>query len=559
MDAQVAPYHWDDRRKLYKDFLALNTLYEEMLQELAGKLNELHGCDRSLRYWRILIGPWLRIFLEVLFDRWAMLQQEADNSRISGVRVLDTAPDSIIPSDMAHFLGLYINDSWNEAVYGALLKEWTTVPVSKEPARPRTSSKETLLAPARWLKRKLEAAAAAVSQAFVRPDEYFFIFSYLPILQDLRLQWQLGQFPKIWRSILGPKARVDSKRRTWRLRQEGLTGFAAISRAMIPRHLPTIYLEGYADLVALCGSLPWPQKPRLIFTSNSFYSDDVFKAWTADKTEKGTPLVVGQHGGNYGIGLWESLEDHQYAISDCWLSWGWSDENRPRIKPVCNFKAVGCKQAWDPLGHVLLVVMAIPRYSYRMFSIPVAGQWLGYLNDQYRFVDALSEQIRGKLIVRLVEQDYGLCQKERWEDRYPGLVLDIGHSPIDSLVSKSRIYVSTHNATTFLESMALNVPTIVFWDPDHYELRDSAIPWMEQLKSAGIFHTTPESAAQQLSKVWGDVPGWWQSKPVQIVREKFCSQYSRMTEKPLEEIAQALREVSKKQNKDQDAVTEPDI
>jgi putative transferase (TIGR04331 family) len=93
--------------------------------------------------------------------------------------------------------------------------------------------------------------------------------------------------------------------------------------------------------------------------------------------------------------------------------------------------------------------------------------------------------------------------------------------------------------------MLMNIPTIIFWNPHYYELRDSAVPYFERLKRVGIFHVTPESAAQQLARVWDDVAAWWESQPVQAVRKEFCYHYSRMPEQPLEDIEQVLRQISK--------------
>ena len=95
------------------------------------------------------------------------------------------------------------------------------------------------------------------------------------------------------------------------------------------------------------------------------------------------------------------------------------------------------------------------------------------------------------------------------------------------MIKKSRLYISTYNATTYLESLYWNVPTIIFWDPKHWELRENAKPYFELLKSVGIFHDTPEGAAQQMINVWDDIDLWWNSKEVQNARLKFCKQYSR--------------------------------
>jgi len=542
LDAEVAPYHWDDREKLYQDYLYLQALYEELLQELSAQLNLLHGVEHSLRYWRILVGPWLGYFVQVLFDRWAMLEQAVKGYSIAGVKILDVAPESLIPNDMDHFQALFVDDAWNEMIYGQLLQNWTAVPVTKI----RIFVVQTLTPPAltltRWLKRKMAHAASIVSRWFVREDEAFFIATYLPLKLDWELQWRLGQIPKLWRAFLSPKAAVVWEKRQWKMGQAGANGFAAIARAMIPKHIPVSYLEGYSALQSLCRSLPWPRKPHLIFTSNSYISDDVFKAWAAEKIDAGTPFVGGQHGGVFGVARWLFEEDHQVAISDSWLSWGWEDENIPQVKPVGNLKMVGRNLSWNQKGGALMVEMSLPRYSYFMCSVPVASQWLGYFEDQCRFVAALPQALHEQVLVRLYSHDRGWCQKQRWHDHFPQIRLDDGIASITKLIEKSRLYISTYNSTTFLESLAMNIPTIMFWTPNHWELRDSAIPYFTELKKVGIFHDSPESAACQMVRVWDDVAGWWNQPEVQEARLYFCERFTRIPENPVRILKDALTE-----------------
>ncbi len=545
LDAEVVPYHWDDREKLHRDYQYLYILYEELLQELAEQLNALHGVEHSLRYWRILVGPWLGYFVQMLFDRWTMIERAVRDHSIVGVQVLETPPEQVIPNDFDHFVSLFLADPWNEAIYSQLLRGWSTVPVEVVPIERvrRAEHRLPVLPVARRLKRTLGRAASLVSQLLTREDDAFFISAYLPIRENLRLQWRLGQVPKIWRSHPTPKAEVDWTKRQWRMNESEVAAFPAIVRAIIPRHIPATYLEGYGALQVRSATLPWPRKPRLIFTSNAYSSDEVFKAWTAAKVEAGAPLVIGQHGGNYGTGRWESTEDHQIAISDAWLSWGWDDEGNPRIKPVGNLKMVGHHLGWDPAGHALMVEAIVPRYSYRMFSVPVASQWLGYFDDQCRFVAALPQRLREALLVRLHHQDYGWCPMQRWQDRFPQIRLDDGSAPIASLIEKSRLYISTYNATTFLESLAMNIPTLMFWNPNHWELRDSAIPYFERLKSVGIFHETPEPAAAKVAEVWDDVAGWWHQPEIQAARQYFCQRFSRTVDKPIQVLKEALEKV----------------
>jgi len=545
LDAEVVPYHWDDREKLARDYLNLNVLYEELLRELAEQLNRLHQVDHSVRYWRILIGPWLGYFVPVLFDRWSMLECAVGNYSVAGVRALETPPEQLIPSDMGQFVDAVCTDAWNEGIWTQLLEDWWPMAIEKSAStdapgrRPAPATEKSLL---RQSKRTVARAISLLMQPLTRRDEAFFISSYLPFWQDLRLQWRLGQVPKVWTTGEMPRSLVDWGKRRWKLRQAGGADFSNVVRAMIPRHIPTLYVEGYAALNRACSLLPWPHTPRLIFTSNAFMTDDMFKAWAAEKVEHGAPFVIGQHGGQYGVALFTFPEYHQRAISDRWLSWGWREETTSKVRPVGNIKLVGKKLGWDPNGHALMVEMGAPRYSGILYSVPLASQWLDYFEFQCRFVTRLPEHLRAAVLVRLNLDDYQWDQAGRWRDRFPDIHIDSGGKPIARLIERCRIYVSTYNATTFLESLALNIPTIMFWNAAHFELRASARPDFEKLKSVGIFHETPEAAAQQMAAVWDDVSSWWNTERIQSVRREFCDRYTRTSTGLLDDLERALRE-----------------
>lgn len=548
LDAIVAPYHWDDRQKLHKDYLYLQVLYEELLKELATQLNKLHGVNYSVRYWRILVGEWLGYFIQMLFDRWAMLQQSLLNYEISGVRLLSERDVALVPNDMAEFCALFTSDAWNEMIYGHILS-WIGVPVERIDLLSRASNKDVRpINSARRLKRGLAIIANQISGALCRDTEHFFISSYLGISQDLLLQAKLGQLPKFWRKVDVPVSVFDREARQWSLAptQED-DDFPSLARKLIQSQIPTSYVEGYRDLISLTNNLLWPKQPKTIFTSNSFSSDDVFKAWAAKKVESGTPLIVGQHGGNYGIGLWSFAEDHEIAISDCYLTWGWS-EPKNAITPIGNLKGFGKKMIADKADIALLVEMTVPRYSYHMYSATVAaGQWLTYFEDQCRFVQALPAGLREHLVVRIYPQDYGFSQRERWQKRFSDIRLDDSEQPIEGLLKKTRIFIGTYNATSFLESLSLNIPTLIFWNPKHWELRESAYPFFEKLKSVGIFHETPESAARHMSAIWNDISAWWGSVEVQSVREDFCERYANIPEKPLDAMKKIFCNITDKQ------------
>jgi putative transferase (TIGR04331 family) len=192
----------------------------------------------------------------------------------------------------------------------------------------------------------------------------------------------------------------------------------------------------------------------------------------------------------------------------------------------------------------LMVEMAIPRYSYHMYAVPVAGQWLSYFEDQCRFISALPESLRQQVLVRLNMNDFGWCQKDRWMKHFPNIKLETGQKPLHNLIKKSRLYISTYNATTFLESLSWNMPTIMFWNPNHWELKDDAVPYFDILKSVNILHETPEVAAKHMEAVWGDIPAWWESDELQKTRKYFCERYSHTPEKPIDKLEMIFRNIA---------------
>lgn len=67
---------------------------------------------------------------------------------------------------------------------------------------------------------------------------------------------------------------------------------------------------------------------------------------------------------------------------------------------------------------------------------------------------------------------------------------------------------------------------MIYWNTENWERRASAIPYFEELKDVGIFHSSPESAAKYVANIWTDFDSWWNSESVSLVVNRFCKQYA---------------------------------
>jgi putative transferase (TIGR04331 family) len=390
------------------------------------------------------------------------------------------------------------------------------------------------------LLKKVNALASYLS----KKQKYFIKDSYLSRWHEFLLSMSFYQIPVVWRSRdYSINNNVDYDIRN-AICSEFENNFddecLKIIGGMLFEMMPVCYLEGFEELLNITERQSWPTSPKLIFTSNSFDTDEVFKLWTAQAVKDGSKYVVGQHGNNYGTHRYmnPSVEEQ---TADKFLTWGWSD-GLSSHKPAFVFKnQKKYKKLYNSKGGLLLIEVCGP---HRINTADESYEFNNYLRDQQNFVGLLDKRLLSELTVRL-HAGY-VYTKWRddvlWSNFNSTIKIDKGTSQIRELISKSRLIVHGYDSTGMLESLERNIPTIAFWSGGLDHLRDSAIPFYNHLINAGIVHLSSESAAQHVNKIWNDVDGWWKSKPVQVAKEMFCAKYAQSSKAPVRHLKQILEE-----------------
>jgi len=91
----------------------------------------------------------------------------------------------------------------------------------------------------------------------------------------------------------------------------------------------------------------------------------------------------------------------------------------------------------------------------------------------------------------------------------------------------SRLVVNDHPGTTFFLTMGANVPTVGFWNRDHWLFTDEAEDLFQKLRDVKIVFDNPVEAARFVNKIAGDINSWWKSEKVQQAREEWSQMYAR--------------------------------
>jgi len=545
MDAAlVEPYGLEPKRK-ERDLAYVQALTGELLGEVANELNAFHNTRHSVRYWNIVLGHWLERYVAITFNRYFTLEHILKNYEISGTTVFDSSDYSLATNDSQAFIWACNDDVWNHVLYAKILNFLGYERIEKDSVHLQGISgfvqeENTKAAPGLNFKPLILNAANYILHKFSRKSDAFIISSYLPLIEEVKLQLSLGQCPQAWRSpVLKTVAPDQESRRRFSLDGGTYAGYEQFVRNQLGECIPTCFLEGYTKMVRQSESLPWPADPKFIFTSNNYDTDEIFKVWSGSKAEKGVPYIVGQHG-NYqavrGSSNWP-----ERMTCDKFIAWGGLNENSWDV-PAFVFKIANQPRETKPDGGLLLIELCMPHRltlgdAYYEFGI--------YQEQQFRFVEALPEKIQNELTVRLhgAWRNFRWSEDRRWSDRMPSVHLETGKANIQTLIAKSRLVVHSYDSTGILEGLASNVPTLGFWDGglDHLLPRDK--PYYELLRGAGILADSPEQAALFVTQHWDDIDGWWKSEQVQSARRVFCEQYARNEKNPIRTMKQLLAQL----------------
>ena len=60
---------WNNFNDYLKDIKKIEKIYIVILKQVSAKLNQHFKIKKNLRYWKILIGPWLMSFISAYYEK----------------------------------------------------------------------------------------------------------------------------------------------------------------------------------------------------------------------------------------------------------------------------------------------------------------------------------------------------------------------------------------------------------------------------------------------------------------------------------------------------------
>ena len=552
-DFMIHEYHWNDRKKLNKDYNSLNKFLFSNFEIISKYMGEITGAPKDSRYWKINLGMWAGHIIQILFDRWENIRTLPQFEFHLSNKSINI---SLLRSNTVRdFFKDLRTDQWNEDVYRLILKaqnrkiNYEELIISNSVTTFQKKSSLGLKNSYSFFRLKLIKYLTKFSHQLQQP-KYFIVGSYLDHLDEIKLKLLLKQIPLIYNAfIFHPKIDYKSlinKNNKYRPLKPINLKFDKMSpwenqnkdfliwfKDVLPNFIPYNYSLNFNQFLIDMKALPFPKQPKVIFTSNLYNSFDYFNLYTSNKVYSGSKYIIGQHGGTFRSAKLNYSEYIQKNISDYYLTWGKDNQDdelfRAKIVSVGNFKTSSQKlfKKKVRINRILLLTVDLPRYSLVVSSVPISSQFLFYYDDLKKFYKKLLDlDLSHKIVVRNKDRKYAWDISKKLLHQFPNINFDKIENYYNS-IKLSSLVISTTNGATFLETMSMNIPTIFFWDSKYWELRSSSVKDYEELIKVGIFHTNPCSAAEFIHKINSDIEDWWYSEKVQAAREKFCKKYSK--------------------------------
>ncbi|OGT36766.1 MAG: hypothetical protein A3F12_00595 [Gammaproteobacteria bacterium RIFCSPHIGHO2_12_FULL_38_14] len=531
-------------------------IYERLLPKFSCWLNKTHGVNYSERYWRIVFGPFLLQYIQTVYHRTIILKKAHALYRNLHTIGLSKKSFTSVKNTNDFLYCVRNTDAWNHQlltqIWNVLFKpivlyknyywddESSEFP-SKKNVNFRYSLKTKIIIRAtiffvKLFEKKIVGLCGTDIMLYTKKNLLVLI-----LLSKLRIMPIFA--PQNVKKPDQDKRDTNQDTRNQLLALDGESRFCRLILETLTINLPLDFLENYTDTVKRSATF-YPYQPSVIFAIG-WIEDDLMKFWAAMSSEKGSKLISLQHGGVYGQFLYTTYEYLERGSTDFFISWGWSDKNvipAPVIfasiltRDACIIRKKTKDILWAITSPGGIYLTHLP-----FFSSPASK---AYIDWQKRFLKNTDQNILNTITIR---PRPGQSAPPHFLSGRKILKIDAANKKetfYDSL-KNTKIFIVDNLNTTFLYGLALNIPTILFWERKYWPIRDSAKPYFNLLEKSGIYHNSPESAAAFLNKIVDDPGGWWNSNAVQNARKKFCDTYIRTSGHYLKDWVKILINIQK--------------
>jgi len=527
------------------DVNKIGQIYISLINDLVKSLNKLHKKNFSKKFWEIVVGPWIKVFIGIVYERYTSLEKALNNKDIDHLVLAEYELNDFSTYnvyDLETKASKNIN-GWDTILYTKIFEHLkTSHSITKVKFTKNNKNLKIKKLKIKKLKYYFIKILSLINFFSSKRKKYFFYKNEIKLKHNLLLNLYLKELPQIPFEIIYQYKEINSNlRNNFDFKKENILKIESFIRKILPIALPTDVVENFDNLLDISKNTNWPEKPKLIFSSHAFHNDEIFKFYLAQKVEQNSIYIALQHGSNYFTGK-NTIIQPDYSTCDKFFSWG--NVSQEKCHSLFNTKNIYIKKIQKNNGKKILF-LAPKMSSQRKRPYDDYGKMIRENIILEEILFNLKQDIKRNVIIKIHSNDYeslNLENKILEEIIFKREKFNINRTKINNkLIKQSKILVHPGDYTGFLESMAIGIPTICILSNLNW-IREEARDDFKKLIYGKILFNHPRDVSEHINKVYNNVEEWWNSSEVQLIRKIFCDKYSKPAPpNPIKKIASTLK------------------
>ncbi|WP_017850668.1 LIC12162 family transferase [Leptospira interrogans] len=521
-DFEILPSPYKDWEDIKIHWNYISKLHDRIIKSLSKYLNDFCGLQESEKFWKIRVSYWLVHWLCCYYDRYLSIKSIKKENPLTVSIATDCKAD-FRPKSCEDAIKQLVEHEYNLIIYSELLK------YLKLPQIFLKNEKLNFVFATSKQKQNLKTIIYYLLhyQFFLMFFNVFFGeckgFSWFSKLRLSFTSFSIKRlFVFIWKRLRKRKITFNTIKE-YNFSQYFLTEneFETCISENILNHIP---------IQIFTNEPSFPMKGVWIgFDVHNSKKADLISRYTSGKNGKWYSV---QHGGGYDQ---YSIFPHgkiEYESSDGFISWGWSNKSSNKIislpSPYFVNLLKNYKDNNKQKNEILYVSTEHFAYYIRFHSTLRPDSQLSYLKEQANFISHVSSELKSNLIFR-TSILFGWNNIEFLQDN--AFLPKISQNENESLISRmknAKVVIIDHLATSYIECIAMNIPTILYFKKDFFGYSDKFKPYLMSLKDAGIYHEDSDFAVRFLNENYHQIENWWNSSKVQTARQNFLAEYGKI-------------------------------
>ncbi len=509
-----------DKNTLDNDFEKSIKYFDIISKDIFEILNKQNNENYTNRQWTIMLGKFIHEYISVIINRYDNIERAIKNNQISSSTFFNFDNFDLSCKDYTNFNDNCDDHLWNNAIYYKILNyidnDIQKIILKKEKKRKKRKQEFSIK---KFVKKKINfifknkilSSKSFISNTYLnRKDELNLLLSFKqpPIFLDNNIRYNNTDF--LLRSNLSKLLLKKNKK-----------NLESAIRGIFFHIFPNIYLESYANLKNKMNSSILPKNPNLIFNSNDYVENELFKIYCANKIDN-SKYIIGQHGCNYGSARYQTDQIFLLKTVDKFITWGWRENEKtekgflfPKLTPIKN------------RGNKITYMIRFIKHNRTTYDI--YHELENEFKNDFDFIDKLNKELVNNLQVKMHPGDgrfYDFQTKLRWQDALPHVKVVNPNTKFDKFKNNSKLFIFNYESTGFLQLININFPTLLILRDFEIQKKDNYKKYYDSLLNSKILHLTNESLVNHLDDIKDNIETWWNSSTTQNDLKNFIKLFA---------------------------------